>query len=67
MSQWSRNAEHKYISQSTNIFLSAKIYSSVHNAFLMLTRRSTETDFAIKLIPIQQRVLLENTQNLHGH
>lgn len=35
--------------------------NAVHNASLMLTRRSTETDFAIKLIPIQQTVLLENT------
>ena len=34
---------------------------------LALTRKSTKTDFARKLVPIQQTELLVNTRNRNGH
>ena len=63
---------HTNIPQEEGINIVCTAYETFYNETPPISKRfstgkSTKTDFAKKLVPIQQTELLANTRNRHGH
>ena len=55
------------IPEEEGINIVCTAYETFYNETTPLTRKSTKTDFATTLVPIQQTELVANTQNRRGH